>query len=133
MSVYDSQRLAAGYAFDRPPVHQQILSSARLDRQAEQALDVGCGAGLPTAAQHPWPGTSPPWNRSPPCSRTGKASRQRARFVTGAARRCRSRRAAFDLVTAAGSLNYTNLPFALSEIARVLTGAGKFLLVRLFR
>jgi predicted TPR repeat methyltransferase len=61
-SVYDSERLAAGYAFDRPPVHEQILRSARLDRQADQALDVGCGAGLSTAAlahlRHPGPPTS---------------------------------------------------------------------------
>ncbi|MEU0557189.1 hypothetical protein [Dactylosporangium sp. NPDC006015] len=49
-SVYDSERLAAAYAFDRPPVHQQILRSARLDRRARRALDVGRGAGLSTAA-----------------------------------------------------------------------------------
>jgi hypothetical protein len=35
-SVYDSERLAAGYAFDRPPVHEQILRSARLGRQADR-------------------------------------------------------------------------------------------------
>ena len=53
-SVYDSERLAAAYAFDRPPVHQHILRSARLPRQANRALDVGCGAGLSTAALAPW-------------------------------------------------------------------------------
>src|ERR1700727_1470969 len=53
-SVYDSERLAAAYAFDRPSVvHEQILRSARLARQADQALDVGCGAGLSTAALAP--------------------------------------------------------------------------------
>jgi predicted nucleic acid-binding protein len=52
-SVYDSERLAAGYAFDRPPIHEQILRSAHLARQADQALDVGCGAGLSTAALAP--------------------------------------------------------------------------------
>ena len=52
-SVYDSERLAAGYAFDRPPVHEQILRSARLTRHADRALDVGCGAGLSTAALAP--------------------------------------------------------------------------------
>jgi hypothetical protein len=36
-SVSDSERLAAGYAFDRPPVHEQILRLARLDRQTGQA------------------------------------------------------------------------------------------------
>jgi predicted TPR repeat methyltransferase len=52
-SVYDSERLAAAYAFDRPPVHEEILRSARLVRQADRALDVGCGAGLSTAALAP--------------------------------------------------------------------------------
>ena len=52
-SVYDSERLADAYAFDRPPVHEQILRSVRLSRQADQALDVGCGAGLSTAALAP--------------------------------------------------------------------------------
>jgi len=47
-SVYDSDRLAAGYAFDRPPVHEQILRSARLAPLAGRALDIGCGAGLST-------------------------------------------------------------------------------------
>jgi hypothetical protein len=34
-SVYDSERLAAAYACDRPPVHENILSSARLARRAD--------------------------------------------------------------------------------------------------
>ena len=55
-SVYGSERLAAAYASDRPPVHQHMLRSARLARQADQALDIGCGAGLSTAALAPWPG-----------------------------------------------------------------------------
>jgi hypothetical protein len=49
-SVYDSERLAGAYAFDRPSIHEQILRSARVDRQADRALDIGCGAGLSTAA-----------------------------------------------------------------------------------
>ncbi|HEY6495509.1 MAG TPA: hypothetical protein VIZ43_19700, partial [Trebonia sp.] len=52
-SVYENERLAAGYAFDRPPVHDQVLRSARLTAPAARALDVGCGAGLSTAALIP--------------------------------------------------------------------------------
>ncbi|MGH3210310.1 MAG: class I SAM-dependent methyltransferase, partial [Trebonia sp.] len=55
-SVYDSERLAAAYARDRPPIHEQILRSARLGRRADRALDVGCGAGLSTAALAPLAG-----------------------------------------------------------------------------
>lgn len=128
MSVYDSQRLAAGYAFDRPPVHQQILSSARLDRQAEQALDVGCGAGLSTAALAPLARQVIGLEPVPAMLAHRQSVAPRARFVTGVAEALPFAEGSFDLVTAAGSLNYTNLPLALSEIARVLTGAGKFLL-----
>jgi SAM-dependent methyltransferase len=51
-----------------------------------------------------------------------------ARFVIGQAERLPFAAGSFDLVTAAGSLNYTDLPSALAEIARVLTRDGTFLL-----
>lgn len=57
-SVYDSERLGAAYAFDRPSIHGQMLRSARLGRQACRALDVACGAGLSTAALAPLRGRS---------------------------------------------------------------------------
>jgi SAM-dependent methyltransferase len=127
-SVYDSERLAAAYAFDRPPVHEQILRSARLARQADQALDVGCGAGLSTAALaslarqvtglEPIPAMLAHRRTVAPC----------ARFVIGQAERLAFAAGSFDLVTAAGSLNYADLPAALTEIARVLTRDGTFLL-----
>ena len=52
--VYDSARVAAAYVFDRPPVHELILRRAGLDRRARRALDIGCGAGLSTAALTPY-------------------------------------------------------------------------------
>jgi SAM-dependent methyltransferase len=52
----------------------------------------------------------------------------RARFVIGQAERLPFAARSFDLVTAAGSLNYTDLPSALAEIARVLARGGTFLL-----
>ena len=40
--------------FDRPSsVHGEFVRSAGLSRQADRALDVGCGAGLSTAALVP--------------------------------------------------------------------------------
>jgi SAM-dependent methyltransferase len=127
-SVYDSERLAAAYACDRPPIHEQIVRSARLDRQANRALDVGCGAGLSTAALAP---VARQVIGLEPIS-TMLAHRQiaapHASFVIGQAERLPFRERYFDLVAAAGSLNYTDLPSALAEIARVLTGDGTFLL-----
>ena len=56
-SIYDSPRLAAGYAYDRPAVHGRIIEAARehlhITSRLGRALDIGCGAGLSTAALEP--------------------------------------------------------------------------------
>lgn len=127
-SVYDSRRLAAGYAFDRPPVHAQILESARLAGRARRALDIGCGAGVSTAALAPL--TERAVGLEPVAAMLIHRRRVApwAEFVTGVAERLPFRAASFDLVAAAGSLNYADVPAALGEVARVLTGDGTFLL-----
>jgi SAM-dependent methyltransferase len=127
-SVYDSQRLAAAYAFDRPPIHERILQSARLERQADRALDVGCGAGLSTAALAPLARQAIGLEPVPTMLARHQTVAPQAGFVIGQAERIPFAAGSFDLVTAAGSLNYTDLPSALSEIARVLTRNGRFLL-----
>jgi SAM-dependent methyltransferase len=127
-SVYDSARLAAGYAFDRPPVHERILRAARPDGRAGRALDVGCGAGRSTAAIAPYArrvvGVEPVPAMLAHCRRVAPD----AGFVLGRAERLPFASGAFDLVTAAGSLNYADLPLALAEIARVLKDGGRFLM-----
>jgi len=127
-SVYDSERLAAAYAFDRPPVHQQILGSARLGRRADRALDVGCGAGLSTAALAPLAQRVIGLEAVPAMLAHCGTVAPQARFVVGVAERLPFGAGMFDLVTAAGSLNYADLTPALSEIARVLAPGGRFLL-----
>ena len=127
-SVYDSERLAAAYAYDRPPIHEQILRSAHLGRQAERALDVGCGAGLSTAALAPLARKVVGLEPIPTMLTHRRTVAPHAGFVIGQAERLPFAGRTFDLVAAAGSLNYTDLPSALAEIARVLTGDGTFLL-----
>ncbi len=127
-TVYDSERLAAGYAFDRPPVHEQILRSARLARRADRALDVGCGAGLSTAALAPLARQVVGLEPVPAMLAHRRTVAPRARFVIGRAERLPFPAESFDLVAAAGSLNYADLPLALAGIARVLTRDGTFLL-----
>jgi SAM-dependent methyltransferase len=127
-SVYDSERLASAYAFDRPPIHEQILRSARLAWQADQALDVGCGAGLSTAALAPLARQVIGLEPIPTMLAHRRIVAPRARFVIGQVERLPFAAGSFDLVTAAGSLNYADLPPALAEIARVLTRDGTFLL-----
>ncbi|HXC82003.1 MAG TPA: methyltransferase domain-containing protein [Trebonia sp.] len=128
VSVYDSERLATGYAFDRPPIHEHILRSAHLDQQAERALDVGCGAGLSTAALGSL--ARQVIGLEPISTMLGhrRTVAPLARFVIGQAERLPFAAGSFDLVSAAGSLNYADLSSALAEIARVLTSDGTFLL-----
>jgi SAM-dependent methyltransferase len=127
-SVYDSERLAAAYAFDRPPIHERILRSARLDRQADRALDVGCGAGLSTAALAPPARQAVGLEPIPTMLAHRRTIAPHASFVIGRAEQLPFAAGSFDLVSAAGSLNYADLPSALAEIARVLSGDGRFLL-----
>jgi SAM-dependent methyltransferase len=127
-SVYDSERLAAAYAFDRPSVHGHILRSARLSRAADRALDVGCGAGLSTAALAPLAREVIGLEPVSVMLMHRQAVAPHARFVVGQAERLPFAARSFDLVAAAGSLNYADLPSALAEVARVLTREGTFLL-----
>ena len=127
-SVYDSERLAAAYAFDRPAVHGHILRSARLSRAADRALDVGCGAGLSTAALAPLARQVIGLEPVSVMLVHRQAVAPHARFVVGQAERLPFAARSFDLVAAAGSLNYADLPSALAEVARVLTREGTFLL-----
>jgi protein-L-isoaspartate O-methyltransferase len=77
-SVYDSERPAA-VRLRSAPVHEQILRSARLGRQADRALDMGCGAGLSTAALAPLARRVIGLDRSLPCSPTRRVTDDTAR------------------------------------------------------
>lgn len=126
--------MAKGYAFHRPPVHEEIIRAirGRLPGEAGEAvgrtaLDIGCGAGLSTAALGPLAarlvGLEPEAAMLAHC----RVVVPGARFVIGRAERLPFRDGAFDVVAAAGSLNYADLELALPEISRVLARAGRLL------
>ncbi|MGH3298748.1 MAG: class I SAM-dependent methyltransferase, partial [Trebonia sp.] len=104
-SVYDNERLAVGYAFDRPPVHERILRSADLAARADRALDVGCGAGLSTAALAPLARQVVGLEPIPAMLAHRRTVAPQASFVIGQAERLPFTAGSFDLVSAAGSLN----------------------------
>lgn len=120
--------MAAGYAADRPPMHARVLARVRDDLAAllpcERALDVGCGAGLSTAPLVPLARQC--FGLEPVVAMLGPAPTLApgARFLAGAAERLPLAPASIDLVTAAGSLNFTRLDAALAEIRRVLAPGG---------
>jgi SAM-dependent methyltransferase len=127
-SIYDSPRLAAKYAYDRPPVHQHIIRAIgahlRLVAPLARALDVGCGAGLSTAALAPLAETVVGLEPVRAMLAHRRAVAPRARFLVGQAERLPFATGAFDLLTAAGSLNYADLGLFLPEAARVLAPGG---------
>jgi SAM-dependent methyltransferase len=129
-SVYDSIRLATGYAFDRPPIHpiiiKEIASDLGITSPVTRALDIGCGAGLSTVALEPIarvivglePAAAMLTHRRIVCPR--------GLFVIGNAERVPFRNGTFDLITAAGAINYAEPSSVLSEVSRVLRPDGVF-------
>jgi len=127
-SIYDSERLAAGYAQERPPVHRHIAEEMaeylRMKEPAGYALDVGCGAGLSTAALEKLAEKAVGLEPVPTMLKHSRVVAPRALFAVGRAERLPFPAARFDLLTAAGSLNYADLNLFLPEAARVLTPGG---------
>ena len=130
--LYNDPRTAAGYAFSRPAVHPRILARVRHDLRISgrvaRALDIGCGAGRSTAALEPLARTVvgiEPW---PAMLAHRRQVAPTAAFVVGKAERLPFAPASFDLVTAAGAINYTDLDVSFPEVARILTGDGCFVI-----
>jgi len=129
-SIYRSDRLAAAYAFSRPPVHRHVAArlSQRLpgDHRVDTALDIGCGAGVSTAVLVPLARRLVGVEPCAPMLKYAAAVAPGARFLVGRAEALPFSPSAFDLVTAAGSLNYADIERSLSEAARVMSRHGLF-------
>jgi SAM-dependent methyltransferase len=127
-NIYDSPRLAASYAFHRPPVHPHIIQAIdrhlRLRARVRYALDIGCGAGLSTAALEPLAEKVVGIEPIPAMLKHHRAVAPHARFLVGRAERLPFVAETFDLMTAAGSVNYADLDLFLPEAARVLAPGG---------
>jgi ubiquinone/menaquinone biosynthesis C-methylase UbiE len=127
--VYAAEWLADGYTTSRPPVHSHILdrvaSLGAVDPMA-LALDLGCGAGLSTIAlqrrgiAHRVLGADP----SQAMIRSARRHVEGASFVLAAAEALPVRSGSVGLLTAAGSLDYADIPAFFSESARVLSPDG---------
>jgi ubiquinone/menaquinone biosynthesis C-methylase UbiE len=132
-SIYESSRLAAGYAYGRPPVHQHIIQRVReyfglnLNSRFRRALDVGCGSGLSTVVLESLAETL--FGLEPVgimLTHRHKVA-PHALFLVGKAEMLPFSSGAFDLITAAGSLNYAEVDLFLSEVKRVLAPNGVLL------
>jgi SAM-dependent methyltransferase len=127
-NIYESGRMAAGYAFSRPAVHPHVVRKIREDLRLEgpvgRALDIGCGAGLSTAALEPIAKTVVGLEPVPSMLAHRHAVAPRASFVAARGEQLPFAAGSFDVVTAAGALNYVDLALFLPDLARVLTARG---------
>lgn len=127
-SIYDNPRLAAGYAYNRPPVHQQIIRTVGEDlhitKRVGRALDVGCGAGLSTAALEPLAEIVVGLEPVLTMLTHRQAVAPGAHFLVGAAEGLPFSDEAFNLITTAGAINYADRDLFLPEAARVLAPSG---------
>ncbi len=127
---YLSSRLAHSYAFHRPPIHaaiwERVVAASQSKDSVPAALDVGCGAGASTfaltASARSVTGVDP----SEAMLQQARRAVPDATFVLGKAEALPFPCEAYDVVAAAGSLNYSEPVAALAEISRVLRPEGRF-------
>lgn len=125
---FGTSGMAAGYATSRPPVHPKIIERVRRSlgqhRVFKRALDVGCGAGLSTKALDRFAEHSIGLEPAADMLRSSSEIAPHAMFIVGSAEAIPLRGQSVDVITAAGSLNYTDVDGFFSEAARVLTPDG---------
>ncbi len=125
---FATAEMAAGYAADRPPMHARVLARVRDDLPeafpVRLAVDVGCGAGLSTAPLSALARRCVGVEPAVPMLAAARRVAPDAAFAAGAAERLPLPSQSADLVTAAGSLNFTRVTEALSDIRRVLAPHG---------
>jgi ubiquinone/menaquinone biosynthesis C-methylase UbiE len=130
-SSFATEEMAAGYAQHRPPVHERVfelleLRAGRL--RVDRALDVGCGAGLSTRVLEGRASQVIGVDPSALMLRWAKTLVPAAGFLAASAEAIPLEDGSVDLVTAAGSLNYSESKAFFGEAARILTSEGRLVI-----
>jgi len=126
--MYEDEAMAKGYARHRPALHPLIIAEVRnrlrWHHPVAWALDVGCGSGLSmaplTALAERCIGLEP----AAPMLKWARTIAPGGAFVCAKAEHLPFPERAFDLITAAGSLNYVDVACVLPELARVMKRDG---------
>ena len=120
--------MAEGYATRRPPLHRLIMERVKtrllFPGKVAWALDVGCGAGLSTGALDGIAERSVGIEPVASMLRWTSSIAPESDFVAARAEAIPVRAHSVDVITAAGSLNYTDLALFFQEAARVLAPGG---------
>jgi SAM-dependent methyltransferase len=128
---FGTQDMAAGYATSRPAVHPRIMARAysQLGRTEpfQVALDIGCGAGVSTKALTGYARRCIGLEPIETMLKWASTIAPSAVFLAAKAEAIPLRSRSFDLITAAGSLNYARLDLFFPEAARVLMRDGVLL------
>ncbi|BDC49162.1 hypothetical protein F183_A14780 [Bryobacterales bacterium F-183] len=131
-NLFASDDMAAGYAAHRPAVHPEVLRLAAANvpgvSTAQHTLDVGCGSGVSAKALReavPQATTVVGLEPAESMLRSARAMGMLEQAVAGRAEALPFPDRTFGLMTAAGSLNYTDdLAAFFGEAARVLHPQG---------
>jgi SAM-dependent methyltransferase len=127
-NLFATTSLSTGYATSRPPVHPRIIDRIRQrlpgHARFRRVLDVGCGAGLSTRPLHAIAEHCVGIDPVEAMLRLTKLTSQQDDFVTAHAEELPFRASSFDLIAAAGSLNYVDLNAFFPQALRVLSPAG---------
>lgn len=129
-SSFAGEDMAVGYARHRPPVHERVFELLELSvgtLRVHRALDLGCGAGVSTRVLQPRASQLVGLDPSPSMVHWAKKLVPTAAFLAAAAEAIPLADGTVDLVTAAGSLNYSAPESFFSETARVLSSEGRLL------
>jgi SAM-dependent methyltransferase len=126
--LFGSSSMGAGYANSRPPVHPRVIERVLAQLGSAQkfpcVLDVGCGAGLSTRPLIQAADLCIAFDPAEAMAQWGATVAPGAIFLVARAEAMPFRSGSVDLMTAAGSLNYTDLDLFFPEALRVLKTTG---------
>lgn len=127
---FDSKRIAAGYA-KRPWLHQNVMEQVKKDLNIttnfQHGLDVGCGAGLSTKGLRLICNEVTGTDISPAMIEVCKEIYQADNtydFYVGKAEETKIPNEKYDIVTAAGMVNWVDTELFLQNMSNVLKEKG---------
>ena len=104
----------------------RLFAALPRDYAARRALDIGCGAGASAVAVAPYVSHVTGVDPHAAMLRLAQSALPDASFIGGYVEALPVKSRGYDIITAAGSLNYADVHAALSEVSRVLTPGGYF-------